>query len=107
MIFEHLDVFLAGCRRQQCDTVDARHDVHVEMEHHLTAGSFAELLQRNAISLERLLAGNRDLLRHADHMREIIRLDVENVAGRAFGITSVWPGDRGMMSRKARVCSSS
>ena len=45
VVFQHLDVFLAAGRRQQRDAVMARHHVHMQVEHDLSAGGFVELLR--------------------------------------------------------------
>ena len=77
-----LHVFLAARRRQQRDAVVARHHMHVQMKHHLSAGGFVELLHGDAVGLEGLHRGGGDLVGAARDMGEILRLDIEDVAGR-------------------------
>jgi hypothetical protein len=60
----------------------ARHHVHVQVKHHLSAGGFVELLHRDALGVE---GGHRrgcDLVRAARDVGVILRRDVEDVAGR-------------------------
>ena len=89
---------------QQIDAGLHGHYVHVQVKHDLPAGGFAELLNDNPFRIKCLHRCDCDLLRGPRDFCEIIRRNIENTACAAFGITSVCPGERGMMSRKARVC---
>ena len=79
----------------------------VQVKHHLAAGRLVELLDGETVGGEDRHRRARDRLRHLDEMGEIVGRDVEDGAGRGLGMTSVWPGARGMMSRKAKALSSS
>ena len=66
------------------DAVVARQHVHVQMEHDLSAGGLVELLDGDAVGLEGLHRGGRDLVRGAGDMGVILGGDVEDVAGRGL-----------------------
>ena len=59
ILFQHFRVFLAACRRQQRNSVMARHHMHVQVIHHLSGSGFAELLDRDAVGLESFHGGAR------------------------------------------------
>ena len=56
--------------------------MHVQVKHHLAAGGFAELLHGDAVGLERLHRRAGDLVGAARDMGEILRRNIEDVAGR-------------------------
>src|SRR6185437_1551862 len=56
----------------------------VQVIDHLPRGGLAELLDGDAVRLERLHCRLRDGVAGARDMRKIFRLDVEDVAGRGF-----------------------
>ena len=66
------------------NAVVARQHVHVQMEDDLSAGGLVELLHGDAVGLERLHRGGRDLVGAARDMGVIVGRDVEDVAGRGL-----------------------
>ena len=70
----------------------ARHYVHVQVKHHLAARGLVELLHGDAVGLERLHRRGRDFMSAARDMGEILRGDIENVAGKGFWNDQGMPG---------------
>ena len=63
----------------------ARNDVNVEVEHHLPAGRFVELLNGQPVGGKYRHRRTGDGLGRLHDMRQIVGRDVENGAGRGFG----------------------
>ena len=82
MLFQDFRIFLAARRGQEQYAVHAWLDVDVQVKHDLPAGRLVELLDGDAVGLERFHACGCDLVRGARDMGEIIRRDVENAARR-------------------------
>lgn len=80
--------------------------MHVQVKNHLPAGRLAELLEDDTFRVEGLHRGDRDPFGGERNRGEVAFRDVEDPRAGALGITSVCPGERGMMSRKARLRSS-
>src|SRR5487761_2796997 len=70
----------------------ARHHMHVQMKHHLSAGMLAELLHGDAVGLERRHRSARYFLGDTRDMGEILRIDIEDVAGRRLRDHQGMPG---------------
>src|SRR5580704_6190172 len=62
--------------------VSTWNDVYVQVEHHLTAGTLVELLNRDAVGAKDLHARLGDLLRDLDDVSQIVGGNVEDVARR-------------------------
>ena len=58
--------------------------MHVQVKYDLAAGAFIELLDSHPIGIERGTRSSCDLLHDLDHMREVIRRDVEYVPRSGF-----------------------
>ena len=84
VILEHLGVFLPALRRPQRHSRFHRHDMHMQVKHHLSADGFAELLDDDAFGVEGLHGGERDRLAGSGDFRQIIRRNVEDSAGRGL-----------------------
>ncbi len=69
--------------------------MHMQVKHHLPAGSLAELLDNDPFRTKRPDRRGRDHFRGPRDLREIIRLDIEDAACRSF-----WYHQR--MTRRAR-----
>ena len=59
--------------------------MEMQVEHDLAARGFVELLDRDALGIERSHRRACDLLRHLDDMGEIVGRDVEDVSSLALG----------------------
>ena len=59
--------------------------MHVQVKHHLSAGSLTELLDDDPLRTKRGDRRDRDLLRCPRHLGEIIRRNIENTARGRFG----------------------
>ena len=99
--------FLHARRRLQRDAFLARDDMDVEVEHHLSAGALVELLDGDAVGAEDLTLTLAILCATFITWARSSGATSRMLRAGAFGITSVWPGARGMMSRKASALSSS
>ena len=83
-------------------------DVEVQVKHHLAAGRLVELLDGDAVGGKHRHRRARDRLRRLDNdARDRPASMSRMLRAGALGITRVWPGARGMMSRKAKALSSS
>ena len=96
-----------AARRLQRDAVPAWQDVEVQVEHQLSAGLLIELLHRDAIGGERAFCGDRQTLDGGDEVARAAGGMSNSLRAATLGMTNAWPGERGMMSMKARVASSS
>ena len=104
MILEHLDVLLLALGRQKRHSRFHRYDVHMQVKHTcpLTASLNCWMMVPSA-SKAFMAATAIVLLLARLQPDDPLKMSKDSAAG-AFGITSVWPGVRGMMSRNANVC---
>lgn len=93
--------------RAQRHAVETRHDMDMEMEHDLAAGSLVELLDGDALAEKAALTARASFCVVSATAFSASAGASKTLRQAAFGITSTWPSARGMMSMIASVSVSS